>query len=85
MKIEVFFRKRTKKCQIFNEEKIKHLHLRATIALVTSYLTFAQILFKYTTWITYDIILLLTNHAGKNEIIAPKELIIAQVAKPRGQ
>ena len=30
-------------------------------------------------------ILLLTNHAGKNEIIAPKELIIAQVAKPRGQ
>ena len=31
------------------------------------------------------IILLLTNHAGKNEIIAPKELIIAQVAKPRGQ
>ena len=32
-----------------------------------------------------EIILLLTNHAGKNEIIAPKELIIAQVAKPRGQ
>ena len=30
-------------------------------------------------------ILLLTNHLGKNEIIAPKELIIAQVAKPRGQ
>ena len=34
---------------------------------------------------TIDTILLLTNHAGKNEIIAPKELIIAQVAKPRGQ
>ena len=32
-----------------------------------------------------EIILLLTNHAGKNEIIAPQELIIAQVAKPRGQ
>ena len=26
---------------------------------------------------TIDTILLLTNHAGKNEIIAPKELIIA--------
>ena len=33
----------------------------------------------------FKIILLLTNHAGKNEIIAPKELIIAQAAKPRGQ
>ena len=35
--------------------------------------------------VSADNILLLTNHAGKNEIIAPKELIIAQVAKPRGQ
>ena len=32
------------------------------------------------------IILLLTNHLGKNEIIAPQELkIIARVASPLGQ
>ena len=34
----------------------------------------------------FPIILLLTNHEGKNRIIAcPKEIILAQAAKPRGQ
>ena len=30
-------------------------------------------------------ILLVTNPEGKNEIIAPQEIILAQAAKPRGQ
>ena len=30
-------------------------------------------------------ILLVTNPEGKNKIIAPKEIILAQAAKPRGQ
>ena len=30
-------------------------------------------------------ILLVTNPLGKNKIIAPQEIILAQAAKPRGQ